>query len=231
MKFLNEKTITERFIEKHDINPDDTDACDAVDAMRDYYDFQIIDMPSRDADLYAYEESTADGYSVYVVAADLNSICVSEEIYHSQYGIADVVVDALRDGLTVSIDEYEDIYREAIDLLYVEFIEDATEEIRSELIEKGYVKEISDPLSVLGFLDMLHQKLVQTESNEYIFSVPEKTTETTSKDLRAVSYYEQIMVDRSPFCKYVRKVLNCQMVFTANNSIELIQIPESNEKI
>lgn len=225
MKILNEKTITERFIEKHDFNPDTADACDAVDAMKDYYGFEIVDTHSRNADLYVYEESTADGYSVYVATTNLNSICVSEEIFHNEYGIASTVADALRDGQTVGIDEYENIYQEAIDELFSEFVDDATKEIIAELKEQGYVEEITDPMSTLGLLDMVYQRLQTTESDEYIYGVPEQTTESTGKDLRIISYYKQIVNDHPAFRKYVRKVLNCQLYLAGDYTIKLTKIP------
>ena len=46
-----------------------------IDAVKKYYGLTIDENAYQNADIYAFEETTADGYSVYVVTHDMRSIC------------------------------------------------------------------------------------------------------------------------------------------------------------
>ena len=43
-----------------------------IEAVKKYYGLKIDENAYQSADIYAYEETTADGYSVYVVTNDMN---------------------------------------------------------------------------------------------------------------------------------------------------------------
>ena len=49
-----------------------------IEAVKKYYGLTIDENAYQSADVYAYEETTADGYSVYVVTNDMNSVCIYE---------------------------------------------------------------------------------------------------------------------------------------------------------
>ncbi len=51
-----------------------------IKAVKSYYGLKVDENAYDNADVYAYEETTVDGYSVYVVTHDMRSRCVSEDI-------------------------------------------------------------------------------------------------------------------------------------------------------
>lgn len=225
MKLLNEEVIKARFIENHGFDYEETSSRDALEAMRDHFNFSIVETYDN-ADFYIYEESTADGYSVYVATTNLNSVCVSEDIYYyASDSLSDLAQEVLEAGNTLAIDQDDEIFWLAIENMYSEFINMTCDGIEEELLDEGYVREIKDPLSSIGLLDMICQRLKLTESNEYLFVVPEQLTDSSTSDIRLIKFYTQICLDPTSFRKYVRKVLNCQMFLAGNNTIKLTQIP------
>ena len=225
MKLLNEKVIKARFIEKNGFDYEDPSDADALNAMRDHYDFNIVES-YENANFYIFEESTADGYSVYVATSNLNSVCVSEDIYYyASDRLSDLAQEVLEAGDTLAIDQDDEICRTAISNMYSDFIVEQENDIEEELIDEGYVREIKNPLSSIGLLDMIHQRLQLTESNEYLFVVPEQLADSSTSDIQLIKFYTQICLDPTAFRKYVRKVLNCQMFLAGNNTIKLTQIP------
>ena len=47
-----------------------------------------------EAQMYThYEETTADGYSVYVVTHDMNNVCVSEDVYYYESDIPSAIME------------------------------------------------------------------------------------------------------------------------------------------
>ena len=47
-----------------------------IQAVKSYYGLKIDDNAWDNADVYAYEETTVDGYSVWVVTHDMKSISI-----------------------------------------------------------------------------------------------------------------------------------------------------------
>lgn len=109
-----------------------------IDAVKKYYGVKIDDNAYDSADVYAYEETTADGYSLYVVTHDMRSICISEDVYYYDSDVAEAVMESIRYSngyCTLYADSYflDDIYFD--DALLQEFAEIA-EQIYSEIINE-----------------------------------------------------------------------------------------------
>jgi hypothetical protein len=109
-----------------------------IDAVKKYYGVKIDDNAYDSADVYAYEETTADGYSLYVVTHDMRSICISEDVYYYDSDVAEAVMESIRYSngyCTLYADSYflDDIYFD--DVLLQEFAEIA-EQIYSEIINE-----------------------------------------------------------------------------------------------
>ena len=62
------------------------------------FNFKLTyDVPFTDkADFYIYEESTADGYSIFVAAQNPDNITIEENVYYYDSDLGDALLDALR---------------------------------------------------------------------------------------------------------------------------------------
>ena len=115
-----------------------------IDAVKKYYGLTIDENAYQSADIYAFEETTADGYSVYVVTHDMRSICVSEDVYYYDSDVAEAVMEMIRYSngyCTLYADQYflDDIYFD--DNLLEEFAEIADkiyDEIKNDEGDYGF---------------------------------------------------------------------------------------------
>ena len=67
-----------------------------IKAVKSYYGLKIDENAYNNADVYAYEETTADGYSVYVVTHDMRSICVNEDVYYYESDVPEAIMEMIR---------------------------------------------------------------------------------------------------------------------------------------
>ena len=109
-----------------------------IEAVKKYYGLKIDENAYDSADVYAFEETTADGYSVYVVTHDMKSICVSEEVYYYDNDVAEAIMEYVTNNggyCTLYADQYflDDIYFD--DVLLEEFAEIA-EKIYDEIMNE-----------------------------------------------------------------------------------------------
>ncbi len=132
-----------------------------IDAVKKYYGVKIDDNAYDSADVYAYEETTADGYSLYVVTHDMRSICISEDVYYYDSDVAEAIMESIRYSngyCTLYTDQYflDDIYFD--DTLLEEF---------AEIADKIY-DEIANNEGDYGFdmAEILWLKEEFTESEE-----------------------------------------------------------------
>ena len=97
-----------------------------IEAVKSYYGLKVDENAYDSADVYAFEETTVDGYSVYVVTHDMKSICVSEDVYYYDSDVAEAIMEMVRYSngyCTLYADQYflDDIYFH--DMLLEEFAE------------------------------------------------------------------------------------------------------------
>lgn len=101
----------------------------------------------ENVDCSIYEESTADGYSVYVCTNNPRNVSICEEVYYYDHDLANAFAEQLRYGdETFYIDEcvYNDCYFEdKLIELFVENVEDIVEneELDITLEEINYLKQ------------------------------------------------------------------------------------------
>jgi len=130
-----------------------------------HFNVQFTDEWTKKPDFYIYEESTADGYSVFVATHDQNSVNVNENVYYYDSDLGDVLEEHIRNS-NGDEDYPEIIY---VDDLYQQFIDDAIvqlfeylaerfeEEVTNELIEEGY--EYDDPKTESEFINEVNNIL------------------------------------------------------------------------
>ena len=109
-----------------------------IDAVKKYYGITIDENAYQNADIYAFEETTADGYSVYVVTHDMKSICVSEDVYYYDSDVAEAIMEMINYSnghATIYADQYflDDIY---FDDVLLEAFSDIAESIYDEIMNE-----------------------------------------------------------------------------------------------
>lgn len=134
-KILEERNIAEDFY--------DLDFDDATIIVRDHFDYTIT-KDFEQGEYKFYEETTADGYTVYVATCDgsgWSKPSISEDVYYYETDWLDMLPEAMRTGATIYLEdgissgyEFEDI----IQRMYESYLSDKIAEVEQELIEKGW---------------------------------------------------------------------------------------------
>ncbi len=140
-KKLEEKMISKGFGEK-----DSHDEEHVMKVVCKHFDLELTDTWQSGCDHYIYEESTADGYTVYVSTHDGGGdICVSENIfyydndlsaelkqaiYDNDHGDVKIYLSMLYDGEYWIQDTIQDIYLELVELY--------TDMCKDELTDEGF---------------------------------------------------------------------------------------------
>jgi hypothetical protein len=150
---LEEKMISKGFGEK-----DSHDEEHVMKVVCKHFDLELTDTWQTGCDHYIYEESTADGYTVYVSTNDSNEpICVSEHVFYYENDLSAELKQAIYDNdhsdvsiyLSMLYDgEYwiEDTIRD----IYIELVELYTDECKNELTDEGF-----DELKSLDILNLI----------------------------------------------------------------------------
>ena len=150
---LEEKMISKGFGEK-----DSHDEEHVMKVVCKHFDLELTDTWQTGCDHYIYEESTADGYTVYVSTNDSDEpICVSEHVFYYENDLSAELKQAIYDNdhsdvsiyLSMLYDgEYwiEDTIRD----IYIELVELYTDECKNELTDEGF-----DELKSLDMLNLI----------------------------------------------------------------------------
>ena len=118
-----------------------------IKVVKEHFNFRIDDNAYNNYDIAAYTESTADGYEVYVVTNDMNSISINEDVYYYENDVAEKLIDQIvsygGSDIVVYADQFllDDIYfDDALADLFVANIDD----ILAEAEEEGYSLSVAE---------------------------------------------------------------------------------------
>jgi len=137
---ITEEVILQRLEDKDikDINEIDTD--EQLAAVLDHFEAEITHDFMK-GQIKFYEETTADGYSVYVATEDTNNVSICDDVFYYESERFSKLEDAVIDGLTIYIDEYDmgDYgLQDQIERLYQRYYNNMIAEVEQDLIEEGY---------------------------------------------------------------------------------------------
>ena len=135
---MSKKLITDELIEQKMISYGygETNSHDEEyvrELILKHYDAELTDQWQSNCDYYIYEESTADGYSVFVACYDTSSISVNEDIHYYDSDLSDKLQDAIKDGFEIYVDD-----------LHQCFIDDAIQELYEYLAERMHSQAIDE---------------------------------------------------------------------------------------
>ena len=141
-KFITDELIEAKMIEKGYGEKSSHDEEHVRKLILDHYEVELTDRWQQNCDYYIYEESTADGYSVFVACYDTRSICVNEDVHYYDSELSGLLQDAIRDGGEIYVDDlHQDFIDDAIRELYEYLAERMHGEAIDELIDEGYEPE------------------------------------------------------------------------------------------
>jgi hypothetical protein len=69
--------------------------------------FNLTDEWTDEADFYVYEETTADGYSIWIATSNPNNIDINEDVYYYDNDLDDVWDDILKKGGLIYTDDLD----------------------------------------------------------------------------------------------------------------------------
>jgi hypothetical protein len=115
----------------------DTDGM--LEALQQEFDFELTNVFDGKPHMFFYEETTADGYSVYIATEDPGNVNIGEDVYYYETDRFDKLKQAMQDGLIIYLDEYEmgdwqitsaieDLYDEVYQQKLDELIDEARED-------------------------------------------------------------------------------------------------------
>jgi predicted AlkP superfamily pyrophosphatase or phosphodiesterase len=149
IKYITEELINERleargFGEKQQENEET-----ARQNVLNHYGVKLTDDWTDKAEYYIYEETTKDGYSVFVATNDTNSISVCEDVHYYDSDLSDALEEQIKysNGTedypeVIYVDDlYQDFIDGAIENLFIYLSEKFEEEVVNELIEEGYEEQ------------------------------------------------------------------------------------------
>jgi hypothetical protein len=140
-ELINEMLEARGFGEKQ-INDEDL----AKEAVLNHFNVEFTDNFTSNADFYIYEESTADGYSVYVATHDTSSISINENVYYYDSELGDALEEFMKYS-NGDEDNPEIIY---VDDLHQQFIDDAIVQLFEYLAER-FEEDVIDELKDKGY--------------------------------------------------------------------------------
>ena len=140
-ELINEMLEAKGFGEKQ-INDEDL----AKEAVLNHFNVEFTDNFTSNADFYIYEESTADGYSVYVATHNTSSISINENVYYYDSELGDALEEFMKYS-NGDEDNPEIIY---VDDLHQQFIDDAIVQLFEYLAER-FEEDVIDELKDKGY--------------------------------------------------------------------------------
>ena len=188
-KYITDALITQRMADKGWIEGcDDEHARNQVLA---HYECEVTDQ-WRNPDFSVYEESTADGYSVWIAAADTTRINVNEDVYYYENELTDVLYEAIPDYNQIYCDNY-DFVEDAITRHYEDLLCRIEDEIIDELLNEGYNHKVINPINTLQYIEMISQDCSFLDGSSRAINL------TVDEDYMYLNYASQIIKDRARY--------------------------------
>ena len=131
-----------------------------IKVVQEYFNFTIDENAYNNYAIAAYSDSTKDGYEVFVVTNDMQSININEDVYYYESDVAQALIDEIigygGGDTVVYVDQYflDEIYFD--DVLADLFLENI-DDILAEAEEEGY------SLSVAELAWLKHEYAEETE--------------------------------------------------------------------
>ena len=191
-KFITDELITKRMESKGWI-----EGCDEEHARNQvlaHFDCEITDQ-WQNPDFSIYEESTADGYSVWIASANTSNININEDVYYYDSDLSDALYEAIPDYNRIYCDD-EHIIEDAITRHYEDLLCRMEDEVVDELYDEGYDTKIVTPINSLQYIQMISQDYQFDKDNEHYCGF---INITVDHDYKWLNYATQIIKDKDRY--------------------------------
>ena len=191
-KFITDELITQRMTDKGWI-----EGCDDEHARKqvlEYFECEITDQ-WQNPDFSIYEESTTDGYSVWIATDDDKHISINEDVYYYDGELPDVLYDAIPDYNRIYCDD-KYVIEDAITRHYEDLLCRIEDEVVDELLDEGYNHKITIPINALQYIEMISQDDQFTGAKEIYDGF---INITVDHDYKWLNYATQIIKDGSRY--------------------------------
>ena len=115
---------------------------EVMKAVLKHYDIELTETWEDGLESYFYEESTNDGYSVFIATNNPNKISINDDVHYYDGDLSDALCEAIRYANSFSsiyIDDLEHNYvMEAMQTTYEVVYDQIETEVINELINEGY---------------------------------------------------------------------------------------------
>ena len=189
-KFITDELITQRMESKGWI-----EGCDdehAKNQVLAHFECEITDQ-WQNPDFSVYEESTADGYSIWIATDDDKRINVNEDVYYYENELTDVLYEAIPDYSNIYCDNY-DFVEDAITRHYEDLLCKMEDEVVDELLDEGYNHKIVTPINALQYIEMISQDDQFTGAKEIYDGF---INITVDHEYKWLNYATQVIKDRN----------------------------------
>ena len=146
-KVITDELINERLEAKGFGEKQQEDEDLARKSVLDHYGIKLTDSYDSNAAFSIYEESTVDGYSVWIATHNTSQINICEDVYYYDSDLGDALAEAIKYS-NGHVDIPETIYvedgyyvDEAIEQLFVYLSEMIEVEVIDELLDEGYEEQ------------------------------------------------------------------------------------------
>ena len=139
MKTLTEELIQER-LEKTGISTE-IDYQEKYDKVLEIYDAEIVHDWDSNCTAFFYEESTADGYGIYIATETDGNPNMNEDVYYYNSDWFNKLGDYIFHGCKIYIElGYEEDYgvQDVFENLFEEWYMEQYEEVEKQLQDEGY---------------------------------------------------------------------------------------------
>ena len=142
-KVITDELITSELEKQGYLEFHDMDETKAWNLLQAHYNCEVDDQwRNKHYDFYCYEETTADGYSVYITTSNPDSICIGDEVHYYENDLSDEIVVAIKDGCTMYIDDLDSThFMDAVEEAYDGMLDKLHKEMEKQLENKGYERE------------------------------------------------------------------------------------------
>jgi len=139
-KIITNELITNKLEEQGYLEYHDMEQTKAWNLLQAHYNCEVDDgWRNKQYDFHCYEETTADGYTIYVATDNVDSVCVSEDIHYYDNDLSDEIVVAIKDGSSMYVDDLDAHYfMHAVEECYDDMYDKLRSQMEEQLIEQGY---------------------------------------------------------------------------------------------
>jgi len=148
-KVITDELINERLEAKGFGEKQSEDESLARESVLNHFGVKFTTGFNNDAEFSIYEESTADGYSVWVATHDVRNISICEDVHYYDTYLADRLAEFIQNSngdedfpeYVYVDDDGADFIDYAIEQVFAYQSERLEEEVINELIDEGYEEQ------------------------------------------------------------------------------------------